>query len=100
VTEGTSHAAFFKNLIASTLANIVQLYYNYSVYGSVDISGGRLRQLRVQRAISQEDLGRMTGIAQSTISNLESSNRPARLSTIRKLAQALEVEPSELMKEE
>ena len=42
----------------------------------------------------------MTGIAQSTISNLEASNRPARLSTIRKLAEVLEVEPSELMKEE
>ena len=70
------------------------------MYGSVCINGARLRQLRVQRAISQEDLGRMTSIAQSTISNLEASNRPARLSTIRKLAQALEVEPSELMKEE
>ncbi len=70
------------------------------MYGSVDINGARLRQLRVQRAISQEDLGRMTGIAQSTISNLESSNRPARLSTIRKMAEALGVEPSELMKEE
>ncbi len=70
------------------------------MYGSVGIDGTRLRQLRVQRAISQEDLGRMTGIAQSTISNLEASNRPARLSTIRKLAEALEVEPSELMKEE
>ncbi len=70
------------------------------MYGSVGINGARLRQLRVQRAISQEDLGRMTGIAQSTISNLESSNRPARLSTIRKMAEALGVEPSELMKEE
>ena len=69
------------------------------MYGSVSINGTRLRQLRVQRAISQEDLGQMTGIAQSTISNLEASNRPARLSTIRKLAEALGVEPSELMKE-
>jgi HTH-type transcriptional regulator, competence development regulator len=40
------------------------------------------------------------GIAQSTISNLELGNRPARLSTIRKLAEALGVEPKELMKEE
>ena len=69
------------------------------MYGSVGIDAERLRQLRVQRAISQEDLGRRTGIAQSTISNLESSNRPARLSTIRKLAEALGVEPKELLKE-
>jgi transcriptional regulator with XRE-family HTH domain len=64
------------------------------------MDGERLRQLRIQRAISQEDLGRVTGIAQSTISNLESSNRSARLSTIRKLAEALGVEPKELMKRE
>ena len=70
------------------------------MYGSVSMDGERLRQLRVQRAISQEDLGRVTGIAQSTISNLESSNRSARLSTIRKLAEALGVEPKELMKRE
>jgi transcriptional regulator with XRE-family HTH domain len=58
-----------------------------------------LRQLRVERALSQQDLERMTNITQSTISNLEQGNRPARLSTIRKLAEALNVEPRELMKE-
>ncbi len=42
----------------------------------------------------------MTGIAQATISNLEQGNRPARLSTVRKLAEALDVEPRELMKRE
>jgi transcriptional regulator with XRE-family HTH domain len=56
--------------------------------------------LRMERAISQEDLGRMTGIAQATISNLEQGNRPARLSTVRKLAEALGIEPRELMKRE
>jgi transcriptional regulator with XRE-family HTH domain len=79
-------------------AHISPIWYNYIVmYGSVSIEGERLRQLRVQRAISQVDLGRVTGIAQSTISNLEAGNRPARLSTIRKLAEALGVEPKELM---
>jgi len=69
------------------------------VYGSYDIDGDKLRWLRVERALSQQDLERMTGIAQSTISNLELGNRPARLSTIRKLAEALNVEPREFMKE-
>jgi transcriptional regulator with XRE-family HTH domain len=69
------------------------------VYGSYDIDGHKLRRLRVERALSQQDLEQMTGIAQSTISNLELGNRPARLSTIRKLAEALNVEPKELMKE-
>jgi transcriptional regulator with XRE-family HTH domain len=68
--------------------------------GDVQIDGERLRQLRRERALSQQALERMTGIAQSTISNLEVGNRPARLSTIRKLAEALGVEPRELMKGE
>ena len=34
----------------------------------------------------------------ATINNLENGNRPARLATIRKLAEALGVEPKELMK--
>ena len=69
------------------------------MYGSYDIDGDKLRRLRIERALSQQDLERMTGIAQSTISNLELGNRPARLSTIRKLAEALNAEPKELMKE-
>jgi transcriptional regulator with XRE-family HTH domain len=69
------------------------------MYGSYDIDGDKLRRLRVERALSQQDLERMTGIAQSTISKLELGNRPARLSTIRKLAEALNAEPKELMKE-
>ena len=66
--------------------------------GDVQIDGKRLRQLRRESALSQQALERMTGITQSTISNLELGNRPARLSTIRKLAEALSVEPKELMK--
>jgi transcriptional regulator with XRE-family HTH domain len=69
------------------------------MYGSYGIDGDKLRRLRVERALSQQDLEQITGIAQSTISNLELGYRPARLSTIRKLAEALNVEPKELMKE-
>lgn len=68
--------------------------------GELDVDGSRLRQLRRQRALSQQDLERMTGVVQSTISRLEANQRPARLSTVRKLASALGVEPKELMKEE
>jgi transcriptional regulator with XRE-family HTH domain len=69
------------------------------VYGSYRIDGDKLRRLRVKLALSQQDLERMTNITQSTISNLEQGNRPARLSTIRNLAAALNVEPTELMQE-
>jgi len=69
------------------------------VYGSYRIDGDKLRRLRVKLALGQQDLERMTNITQSTISNLEQGNRPARLSTIRNLAAALNVEPTELMQE-
>jgi transcriptional regulator with XRE-family HTH domain len=39
-------------------------------------------------------------VAFDTISKLENGRRPARLVTIRKLADALDVEPRELMKGE
>jgi transcriptional regulator with XRE-family HTH domain len=42
----------------------------------------------------------MTGLTQGTVSRLESNERPARLRTVRKLADALRVEPRELMKRE
>jgi transcriptional regulator with XRE-family HTH domain len=68
--------------------------------GELEIDGSRLKGFRRRRALSQQDLERMTGVAQSTISRLEANQRPARPSTLRKLAGALGVEPQELMKEE
>jgi transcriptional regulator with XRE-family HTH domain len=45
-------------------------------------------------------LARITGIAQDTISQLETGKREAQPRTIRKLAEVLSVEPGALMKEE
>jgi transcriptional regulator with XRE-family HTH domain len=67
---------------------------------STEADGTRLRRLRTKRALSQEDLGRITGIAASTISNLERGKRSAQHRTLRRLAEALGVEPRELMKGE
>ena len=64
---------------------------------SFDVNGQRLRELRVEKALSLRALGRRTGVAYDTINKLELGHRPARLSTIRKLAEALGVEPKELM---
>ena len=64
------------------------------------VDGTRLRQLRRQRALSQRDLSRMTGVAFDTISRLETGKQQAQPRTIRKLADALGVEPRELMKGE
>jgi transcriptional regulator with XRE-family HTH domain len=67
---------------------------------SFDVDGERLRQLRVEKALSLRALGEITGVAFDTISKLENGRRPARLVTVRKLAEALGVEPKELMKGE
>jgi transcriptional regulator with XRE-family HTH domain len=66
----------------------------------IEIDGARLRKLRRERALSQQDVERMSGIAQATLSDLEQGKRGARASTLRRLAEVLEVAPKELMKEE
>ena len=64
----------------------------------LEVAGTRLRELRRERALSQQNLERMTGVAQSTLSALESGKRDAQPRTVRKLADALGVEPRELMR--
>ncbi len=66
---------------------------------SFEVNGQRLRQLRVERALSLRALAQRSGVAFDTINKLELGHRPARLVTIRKLAEALEVEPKELIQE-
>jgi transcriptional regulator with XRE-family HTH domain len=65
-----------------------------------EVDGARLRRLRRERALSQRDLSRMTGIAFDTISRLETGKQRAQPRTIRKLADALGVALRELMKGE
>lgn len=67
---------------------------------SFEVNGQRLRDLRVERALSLRALGERSSVAYDTINKLELGQRPARLSTIRKLADALGVEPRELIKGE
>jgi transcriptional regulator with XRE-family HTH domain len=66
----------------------------------IGIDGAKLRKLRRERALSQQDVERITGIAQATLSDLEQGKRGARASTLRRLAEVLEIAPKELMKEE
>jgi HTH-type transcriptional regulator, competence development regulator len=66
----------------------------------IEVDGARLRKLRREQALSQQDVERMTRISQATLSDLEQGKRGARASTLRKLAEALGVEPRELIKEE
>ena len=66
----------------------------------IRVEGERLRQVRRERALSQRDLARTTGVAFDTISRLETGKQDAQPKTLRKLAEALGVEPKELMRGE
>ncbi len=56
-----------------------------------------LRDLRRRAVMSQEDLAERSGVARDTISKLETGQRGAYPSTIRKLAAGLDVRPQLLM---
>jgi transcriptional regulator with XRE-family HTH domain len=55
-----------------------------------------LRALRERAALSQDDLAELSGVARATIADLEAGKRPARPSTLRKVAQGLGVEVTDL----
>jgi transcriptional regulator with XRE-family HTH domain len=56
-----------------------------------------LREIRLRRGLSQADLSAMTGVAEFTISEIESGKRAnPRPSTLRRLAQGLSVEVTDL----
>ena len=64
------------------------------------IDSERLRRTRKERLLTQVELSRMTGVAQDSISALETGKREAHPGTIKKLAEALGVEPRKLLKEQ
>jgi transcriptional regulator with XRE-family HTH domain len=64
----------------------------------LDTFGGRLREARRRKVWRQEDLAAASGVAVVTISRLESGHGDTpRQSTVRKLAEALDVEPAWLV---
>ena len=60
----------------------------------------QLKRLRQEQALSLRDLARRSGVAYDTINRLELGKQDAQPRTIRRLADALNVEPRELMKRE
>ncbi len=58
----------------------------------------RLRELRRERALALRELGELSGVSLQTIWRIEAGRQGAHPRTIRKLAQALGVEPTELVK--
>ena len=58
-----------------------------------------LRQMRLQKGWSQQDLAGESGVGQDTISGIESGRHEPRPSTLRKLAQALGVEVADFFRD-
>ncbi len=67
---------------------------------SMEVNTERLRELRRRRVLSMRDLEERSGISHNTIWRIESGRQGAHPRTIRKLAEALGVEPEELLKKE
>ena len=68
--------------------------------GTIRVDTEGLRRLRRERALSQRALARAAGVGLDAVNRIEKGRRDALPSTLRKLAEALGVEPRELMKGE
>ena len=62
--------------------------------------GTKLRALRERALLTQEELGARAGVQPLTISRIETDKVEPRYTTIRKLARALGMDPSELLPKE
>jgi transcriptional regulator with XRE-family HTH domain len=65
---------------------------------SMEVNAVRLRELREDRVLSLRELEERSGVSHNTIWRLEDGRQGAHPRTIRKLAEALGVEPTELTK--
>jgi transcriptional regulator with XRE-family HTH domain len=61
--------------------------------------GDRLKALRVRRALTQQELADRAGVSSNTLNRIELNKAEPHMSTLRKLAKALDVDPSELVGE-
>ena len=64
----------------------------------MEVDVERLRELRLERALALRELGELSDVSLQTIWRIEAGRQGAHPRTIRKLAQALGVEPAELVK--
>jgi transcriptional regulator with XRE-family HTH domain len=62
--------------------------------------GDRLKDLRIEQALTQRELADNAGIGVNTVNRIELNETEPHMSTVRKLAAALGVEPRRLTKKE
>lgn len=61
--------------------------------------GEKLKEVRTKRLLTQDELAEKAGVSQSTIANIERDNAEPQFRTIRKLAKALDIDPTALLGE-
>ena len=66
----------------------------------MEVNVERLKELRTLRAFSQQELADAAGVGRNTISRIERGETGAHGRTLRRLAQALRVDVSELVQTE
>jgi transcriptional regulator with XRE-family HTH domain len=59
--------------------------------------GKKLKEARMRRLLTQEELAEKAGVSPSTIVNIERDQTMPHFRTIRKLAHALDVDPTSLL---
>jgi transcriptional regulator with XRE-family HTH domain len=65
----------------------------------MEVDVERLKELRRERVLSLRELEERSGVSYNTIWRIEDGRQGAHPRTIRRLAEALDVQPSELIKE-
>ncbi len=65
---------------------------------AVVLIGDTLKRLRTESALTQEELAANAGLTTAAVARIERNEVNPRPSTLRKLAEALEVSPSELVR--
>jgi transcriptional regulator with XRE-family HTH domain len=61
--------------------------------------GDRLKNLRIRRALTQQELAERASISTNALNRIELNKAEPHMSTLRKLAKALDVDPTELVGE-
>jgi transcriptional regulator with XRE-family HTH domain len=65
----------------------------------MEVNVQRLKELRRERVLSLRELEERSGVSYNTIWRIEDGRQGAHPRTVRKLAEALGVQPSELIRE-
>ncbi len=63
----------------------------------MEVDGAMLRWIRKKRGLTMQELGKEAGVGPITIRRLEKGCQPVQLTPVRKLAETLKVEVSDLL---